>query len=118
MQYLLMIYNSEKDWAAMTEAERREASRGYGELTQSLKASQHFLAGEALKGAGTAVTVRVRGGVAQTTDGPFAEARESLGGFYLIEAADLAEATRIAARVPDAAIGGGGVEIRPIMTFG
>ena len=61
--------------------------------------------------------MRVRGGKAQTTDGPFAETREQLGGYYLIEAKDLDEAAKIAARIPDARLGSGVIEIRPIMVI-
>lgn len=118
MQYLLMVYNSEKAWEDMTDAQRDAGTQAYGALTEELRASKHLISGEALREAATATTVRVRDGKTQTTDGPFAEAREMLGGYFLIEAQDLDEATRIAARIPDAAIGNGGVEIRPIMTFG
>ena len=117
MQYMLLIYNSEKDWGAMTEADRNAAFGEYMKFTQDIKASGHYKAGEALQPIHTATTVRVRGGKTQTTDGPFAETRETLGGFYIIDAKDLDEATKIAARIPDARIGNGSVEIRPVMVF-
>lgn len=117
MQYMLLIYNSEKDWETMTEADRNAAFGEYMKFTNDIKASGHYRAGEALQPVHTATTVRVRGGKTQSTDGPFAETRETLGGFYIIEAKDLDEATKIAARIPDARIGNGGIEIRPVMVF-
>ena len=117
MQYMLLIYNSEKDWQSMTEADRNAAFGEYMKFTQDIKASGHYRAGDALQPVHTATTVRVRGGKTQTTDGPFAETRETLGGYYIVEAKDLDEATKIAARIPDARIGSGSVEIRPVMVF-
>jgi hypothetical protein len=115
MQYLLLIYDPEKAWATMPEAERDQLSADYVTFTNDIKASGHHRAGEALQPTHTATTVRVRDGKPSTTDGPFAETREQLGGFYLIEAKDLDEATRIAARIPSAKLGS--IEVRPIMTF-
>lgn len=117
MQYLLLIYQTEKAWDALTEAERGQAFADYMKFTNDIKASGHFRAGDALQPISTATSVRVRNGKTQTTDGPFAETREQLGGYYLIEAADLDEATKIAARIPDARIGDGVIEIRPVMVF-
>ncbi|HEU0033181.1 MAG TPA: YciI family protein [Kofleriaceae bacterium] len=118
MQYMLLIYNNEKAWQDMGEAERQKHFNAYMQFTQDIKASGHYKAGDALQPVHTATTVRVREGKTQTTDGPFAETRETLGGYYLIEAKDLDEAAKIAARIPDAAIGSGSVEIRPVMMFG
>jgi len=117
MQYLLLIYQNEKAWDALTEAERGQAFGEYGSFTADIKASGHYRAGDALQPISTATSVRVRGGKTQTTDGPFAETREQLGGYYLIEAKDLDEATKIAARIPDARIGNGVIEVRPVMVF-
>lgn len=117
MQYMLLIYNSEKAWETMSEAERGQHFGAYMQFTQDIKASGHYKAGDALQPVQTATTVRVRGGKTQTTDGPFAETREQLGGYYLIEAKDLDEAVKIAARIPDAAIGSGSIEIRPVLMF-
>lgn len=116
MQYLLIIYDEEAKWAAMSEAESGAYLKEYGEFSKAIAGSGHFKAGEALKPVATATTVRVRDGKTVTTDGPFAETREQLGGFYLIEAKDLDEAIGIAARIPSARIGS--IEIRPILTFG
>lgn len=118
MQYMLLIYNSEKAWDDMPEAEKNQHFGAYMQFTNDIKASGHYKSGDALQPVRTATTVRVRGGKTQTTDGPFAETREQLGGFYIIEAKDLDEATKIAARIPDAAIGSGCIEIRPVMMFG
>jgi len=117
MQYLLLIYQNEKAWTEMSEADQGTAFGEYMQFTKDIKASGHHLAGEALQPIATATTVRVRNGKTATTDGPFAETREQLGGFYLIEAKDLDEATKIAARIPDARIGDGSVEVRPIMVI-
>lgn len=115
MQYLLMIYEPEKVWTEMSEDSRNKMFGEYMEFTKSVKASGHFKAGDALQPTATATTVRVRDGKTQVTDGPFAETREQLGGYYLIEAANLDEATKIAARIPSARFGS--IEVRPIMVF-
>jgi hypothetical protein len=115
MQYLLLIYDAEKTWDDMPEAERGKLFAEYMQFTADIKASGHHLAGEALQPIKTATTIRVRNGKTTTTDGPFAETREQLGGFYLVEAKDLDEATKIAARIPSARIGS--IEIRPLMKF-
>jgi hypothetical protein len=85
----------------------------YGELSKSLVASGHFKAGDPLQPVATATTVRVRGGKQLVTDGPFAETREQLAGYYLVEAKDLDEARGIAARIPGARYGS--IEVRPVM---
>ncbi len=113
MQYLLLIYDNEKTWADMPEAESKQMFGEYMQFTQDIKASGHFIAGDALQPVHTATTVRVRNGKTTTTDGPFAETREQLGGYYLIEAKDLDEATAIAARPPSAK--SGSIEVRPVM---
>jgi hypothetical protein len=115
MQYLLLIYDAEKLWTTMPDAERNAMHAEYGKFTNDIKASGHLRAGDALQPTHTATTVRVRDGKTSITDGPFAETREQLGGYYLIEAKDLDEATQIAARIPGAKIGS--IEIRPVMTF-
>jgi hypothetical protein len=87
----------------------------YGTFTQSIIQSGHFKAGDGLQPSTTATTVRVREGKVLTTDGPFAETREQLGGYYLVEAKDLDAAIAIAARIPGAR--NGSVEVRPIMIY-
>ena len=116
MQYLLLIYDEEKKYDAMSKAESEKFMADYFEYTESIKKSGHHRAGEALQPISTATTVRVRDGKTLTTDGPFAETREQLGGFYMVEAANLDEAIALAARIPSARIGS--IEVRPIMVFG
>ena len=115
MQYMLLIYEPE----AMREKGRPEDGRQmmteYREFTDDIKRTGHFKAGDALQSVKTATTVRVRDGKVQRTDGPFAETKEQLGGYYLVEAKDLDEALKLAARIPGAK--NGSVEVRPIMTF-
>jgi hypothetical protein len=115
MRYLLMIYENEKAWEALSEAETGAIMGDYTKFTDDIRASGHMLAGEALQPTATASTVRVRDGKTTVTDGPFAEAKEQLGGFYLVEAKDLDEALRIAARIPGALTGG--IEVRPVIDF-
>jgi hypothetical protein len=115
MQYLLLIYEDEKAWNAMPEAEQNQVFGEYTKFTDDIKASGHYCGGEALQPTHTATTVRVRSGKTSTTDGPFAETREQLGGYYVVEAKDLDEATKIAARIPGSRYGC--VEVRPIMKF-
>src|SRR5262249_14650826 len=116
MHYLLLIYGDESVWASMSKPVQEGFMEEFGELTRSLRSSGRLAAVARLAPTRTARTVRVRGGQTVTTDGPFAETREQLGGFYLIEAEDLDEAIAIAARVPSAR--GGSVEVRPIQTLG
>lgn len=113
MQYLCLIYDPEKSWTDMSEAERGKMHGEYMQFTKEIRDSGHYLGGNALQPIATATTVRVRDGKPTITDGPFAETREQLGGYYLIEAKDLDEATRIAARIPSAKIGS--IEVRPVM---
>ena len=112
MQYMLLIYDAEKTWEDMPEAEKNRLFGEYMQFTNDIKASGHFIAGDALQPVRTATSVRVRSGKTQTTDGPFAETREQLGGYYLVDAANLDEAIGIAARIPGARMGS--IEVRPI----
>ena len=115
MQYMLLIYDDEKKFADMPEAESNKFFGEYMEFTESVRASGHLRAGDALQPTHTATTVRVRDGKTLATDGPFAETREQLGGYYLVEAENLDEAIAIAARIPSARIGS--IEVRPVMQF-
>jgi hypothetical protein len=112
MQYMLLIYGAESDWQRLSEAEQGRIFAEYGKFTQEIVASGHFKAGDPLEDISTASTVRVRDGKVLTTDGPFAETKEQLGGYYLIEAANLDDALRIAARIPSARFGS--IEVRPV----
>jgi hypothetical protein len=113
MQYLLLIYNQERNWTELNEKDMLSLRGEYMSFTDEIAKSGHYKDGNALQPTHTATTVRVRDGKRQTTDGPFAEAREQLGGYYLIDAKDLDEAIGIAARIPGARTGG--IEVRPIM---
>ncbi len=115
MQYLLMIYRNEAELGKMDAAARKKLTAEYAAFTQSIIQSGHFKAGDGLQPTSTATTVRVRDGKTLTTDGPFAETREQLGGYYLIEAKDLDAALGIAARIPGARTGS--IEVRPIMVY-
>jgi hypothetical protein len=115
MQYLLMIYRNEADLGKMDAAARKDMTAEYGAFTQSIIQSGHFKAGDGLQPTATATTVRVRDGKTLTTDGPFAETHEQLGGYYLIEAGDLDAALAVAARIPGAKTGS--VEVRPVMIY-
>jgi hypothetical protein len=115
MQYLLMIYQNEAESGKMDAAAGKKMTEEYGVFTQSIIQSGNFKAGDALQPTTTATTVRVRDGKTLTTDGPFAETREQLGGYYLVEAKDLDAAVAIAARIPGAKTGS--IEVRPIMVY-
>jgi len=112
MQYLLLIYTNEAEYAALPQAELAKSMAEYGTFTQGIVQSGHFKAGERLRPVSTATTVRVRNGKTMTTDGPFAETREQLGGFYIVEAKNLDEASAIAAKIPGARFGS--IEVRPV----
>jgi hypothetical protein len=114
MQYLLLIYENEAEMAKRANKDGTMMS-DYLEFTQSIVKSGNMRAGDALQATSTATTVRVREGKTLTTDGPFAETREQLGGYYLVEAKDLDEAIKIAARVPGARYGS--IEVRPVRVF-
>ena len=116
MQYLLMIYRNEAELGKMDGTERKKLTAEYGAFTQSIVQSGHFKAGDGLQPTSTATTVRVRDGKTLTTDGPFAETREQLAGYYLVEAKDLDEAVAIAAKVPSARFGS--IEVRPVWAMG
>jgi len=115
MQYLLMIYQNEAEYGKMDAEAGKKMTEEYGAFTQSIIQSGNFKAADRLQPTHTATTVRVRDGKILTTDGPFAETREQLGGYYLIEAKDLNAALSIAARIPSARTGS--IEVRPIWVY-
>ena len=115
MRYLCLIYDEEKRLSARSPKEAESFTKEYVTFTEGIQKSGHYLGGEALQPVHTASTVRVRGGRVSTTDGPFAETKEQLGGFYLIEARDLNDAIQVASRIPSARVGS--VEVRPIREF-
>jgi hypothetical protein len=112
MNYLLLIYNSEAQENSLSESDIKKLMGEYTEFTKSIVQSGAFRAGDRLRPVASASTVRIRNGKTALTDGPFAETREQLGGYYLIEAKNLDEATAIAARIPSARTGS--IEVRPV----
>ena len=115
MKYLCLIYDDEAKMATMTEDDAKAFMGEYFAFTEGIKNSGHYVGGEALKPVNTATTVRMRNGKMSTTDGPFAETKEQLGGFYILDCKDLDEAIELAAKIPAAKEGS--VEIRPVMEF-
>ena len=115
MRYLCLIYDDEKTWENMSQAEQQKGLAAYYAFEDSIRKSGHYRAGEALQQIKTATTVRTRNGKLSTTDGPYAETKEQLGGFYLIEAKDLNDAIQVASRIPSAQWGA--IEVRPIQEF-
>ena len=113
MKYLLLIYESEASFASLSEEERGRIFGEYMDYSKRIKKNGNYVGGEALEPVATATTVRVQNGKTITTDGPFAETREQLGGFFLVEAKDLDEAIALAAAIPGARTGS--IEVRPIM---
>ena len=112
MQYLMLIYANEQDMGAMAPDDRTSMSAEYGVFTETIAKSGHYKGGNRLHPTKAATSVRVRNGKRETTDGPFAETREQLGGYYLVDAKDLDEAIGIAERIPGAKLGT--IEVRPI----
>ena len=115
MQYLLMIYANEVEYAKIDPATSQKILGEYQSFTQSIIQSGNFKGGDRLQPTSTATTVRVRDGKTLTTDGPFAETREQLGGYYMIDAKDLDAAIAIAARIPGAR--NGSIEVRPVWVY-
>ncbi len=115
MKYLCLIYDDEKKMSTMSKTDGDAFMGEYFAFTEDIRKSGKYVAGEALQPVQTATTVRIRNGKISTTDGPFAETKEQLGGFYMIDAKDLNEALQIAARIPSAKTGS--IEVRPVMTF-
>jgi hypothetical protein len=115
MRYLLTIYGDESGWNDVTPEEASQIMAAYGAFGQAAQEAGVLLGGEGLQPTSSATTVRVRNDETLTTDGPFAETREQLGGYYLLDCKDLDEAIGWAARIPGAQ--SGSVELRPIMDY-
>lgn len=113
MQYLLLIYLEESRWERLDDPEQQKIYQQYRDLIAELQQQGKFLGGHELQPTSTATTVRVRSGKQSITDGPFAETKEQLGGYFLVEAKDLDEAMAIAARIPSA--NEGSIEVRPVV---
>jgi hypothetical protein len=115
MQYMALIYSAPGSEPAYGTPEFKKFMDGYFAFTAHLKEKGAFISGDALKGAETATSLRLRGGKVETMDGPFAETKEHLGGYYVFEAADLDTALKYAAMIPTAAHGT--IEVRPVMIY-
>jgi hypothetical protein len=113
MKYLLLICGDEKAWAAMPDADREQLMAEFRRFTQDLQASGQYVGGSQLQPSTAATSVRVRDGKRLVTDGPFAETREQLGGYYIVDVGNLDEAIALAARIPSARTGT--IEVRPLI---
>ncbi len=115
MRYLCLIYENEKAWQQLSQADMEKGMAEYNAFTDAIKKAGNYVGGEALQPTNTATSVRVRNGKVSTTDGPYVETKEQLGGYYLIKAKDLNDAVQVASRIPGAKHGT--IEVRPIMEF-
>jgi hypothetical protein len=113
MKYMLLIYDEEQAWANLSPADRQATMAEYRKFSEDLKAAGQYVSGSQLHPVSAASSVRVRDGKRLVTDGPFAETREQLGGYYLVNCANLDEALALAARVPSARFGT--IEVRPLV---
>ena len=116
MKYILLIHDDEAAWGAMSEEERNQLFKEYMEFGNELQQRGALRAGDQLQPTSTATTVRVKDGKTLTTDGPFAETKEQLGGYYVIECENLDQAVEAAAMVPSTRVGGV-IEVRPLVEF-
>jgi hypothetical protein len=116
MKYMLLLYGDETRWEHMTPEDSAEDMKAWGAFYEQLAAGGAFIAGEGLQPTAAATTVRIKDGEPVHSDGPFAETREQLGGFYLLDCKDMDEALAWAAKVPDLGEGGS-VEVRPVMDY-
>jgi len=114
MRYMCLIYG-QQGWMKWPDAEKAAAIGAYSRFTDEIKRSGHYVAGDPLEPAHTARKVHVRNGKVEATDGPFAETKEQLGGYYIIDAQNMDEASAIAARIPGARIGY--IEVRAIQAL-
>lgn len=112
MEYMILIYNDERNYGSATEAQLKAMYQEYGTYTQDLIKAGVMKGGSELKPVATATTVRIRGGKVLTTDGPFAETKEQLGGYYLIDVPNLDEAVKWGSKCPGAKTGS--IEVRPL----
>ncbi len=114
MQYMLLIYSDESRWPSVTPEQAKEMMKAYDAYTTALREAAAYVGGNRLELTGSATTVRAPGGKTQLVDGPFAETKEQLGGYYLIEAPDADAALKWASRCPGVMFGAS-VEVRPVM---
>jgi hypothetical protein len=113
MKYLCLIYDNEGEWQKFSQEVRDKYMVEYTAFGDSIKKSGQFVGANQLQPSHTATVVRSRNGKVSTTDGPFVETKEQLGGYYLIEAKDLNDAIQVASRIPSAR--GGAIEVRPVV---
>jgi len=112
MKYLCLIYSDETIWPKAPKADTDKMMSEYLDFTDAIKKSGHYVGGNRLQPTHAATTIRIRNSKVSTTDGPFAETKEQLGGYYLIEAKDLNDALQVGSRIPGARVGS--IEVRPI----
>jgi hypothetical protein len=115
VQYMLLIYDDESVWTEMPEEEQNQMMGEYFAYSEALRESGKYVAGDALQPTGTAKTIQVRDGAPLTTDGPFAETKEQLGGYYLVDVDSEEEALEWAAKIPSARFGK--IEVRPVVVY-
>jgi hypothetical protein len=115
MKFLLIMNVNQQIWSALTEDERDEVRNGHGEFMKTVEASGELLGTAALAEPAESAVVRIRGGVPVVSDGPYIEAKEHLGGYYMVECADRNRALELAAMIPDARVEGMGVEVRRVI---
>ncbi|MFG6195659.1 YciI family protein [Nonomuraea sp. JJY05] len=118
MKYLLIMHMNPRIWDALTEEERNEVMGGHGAFMETIQKSGEMIGTVALADSSQSAVVRVRGGVPAVTDGPYLEAKEYLGGYYLVECDSRERALELAALIPDAGVEGLGVEVRPVVFAG
>jgi hypothetical protein len=115
MEYLALIYVDDNSWAALSESEQQAIFQEYRQVTDAFRSAGVYIDGRPLEGPANATSLRVREGKTALTDGPFAETKEHLGGFYLFRCADLDEALKYAGKIPGARYGT--IEVRPVMSM-
>lgn len=118
MKFLLIMHSNPQIWDALTDQERNEVMSGHGVFMETVKKSGEMISTTALADPSQSAVVRVRGGVQAVTDGPYLEAKEYLGGYYLVECASRERALELAALIPDARVEGLGIEVRPVVFAG
>ncbi|WP_159850267.1 YciI family protein [Nocardia sp. CY41] len=118
MKFLLIMHSNPQIWDALTEQERNEVMSGHGAFMETVKKSGEMISTTALADPSQSAVVRVRGGIPAVTDGPYLEAKEYLGGYYLVECATRERALELAALIPDARVEGLGIEVRPVVFAG
>jgi hypothetical protein len=115
VQFLLIMHNNPAVWDALTDSERDAVVTGHGQFIETIQESGELIVTQGLAGPSNSAVVRVRNGVPVVTDGPYLEAKEFLGGYYLIDCVSRERALELAALIPDASVPGLAIEVRPVM---